>query len=322
MGRIALFGGGGVIGQSIANALRARGESYRVVGRARKPLEAEFGDDPLAEIVTWNPEDPSSVRAAARGIETIVYLIGVPYNNFQLHPVLMRKTLDGAIAERVAKMVLIGTVYPYGRPRTERVSESHPREPHTFKGKMRKEQEDILLASHAAGSIQATILKLPDFYGPNVKNSFMYQAFQAAVTGRRAQLIGPIDTPHEFIYVPDVGPVVLSLANEPRAFGQAWNLAGVGTITQREFVTRIFREAGRKPKFFVAGKTLLRLMGLFNPIMRELVEMHYLQTTPVILDDTALRGLLGPVHKTTYDEGIRQTLAAAKREVETNGKKT
>jgi nucleoside-diphosphate-sugar epimerase len=292
------------------------------VGRSRKTLEAEFGHDPLAEIVTWNPEDPGSVRAAASGIDTIVYLIGVPYNNFQLHPVLMRKTLDGAIAERVAKMVLIGTVYPYGRPRTERVSESHPREPHTFKGKMRKEQEDILLASHAAGSIQATILKLPDFYGPNVKNSFMYQAFQAAVTGRRAQLIGPIDTPHEFIYVPDVGPVVLSLANEPRAFGQAWNLAGVGTITQREFVTRIFREAGRKLKFFVAGKTLLRLMGLFNPIMRELVEMHYLQTTPVILDDTALRGLLGPVHKTTYEEGIRQTLAAAKREVETNGKKT
>jgi nucleoside-diphosphate-sugar epimerase len=322
MGRIALFGGGGVIGQSIANALRAKGESYRVVGRSRKTLEAEFGDDPLAEIVTWNPEDPGSVRTAARGIDTIIYLIGVPYNNFQLHPVLMRKTLDGAIAEKVAKIVLIGTVYPYGRPRTERVSESHTREPHTFKGKMRKEQEDILLASHAAGSIQVTILKLPDFYGPNVKNSFMYQAFQAAVTGKRAQLIGPIDTPHEFIYVPDVGPVVLSLANDPRAFGQAWNLAGVGTITQREFVTRIFREAGHKLKFFVAGKTLLRLMGLFNPIMRELVEMHYLQTTPVILDDTALRGLLGSVHKTTYAEGINQTLAAAKREVESNGKKT
>ena len=68
MGRIALFGGGGVIGQSIANALRAKGESYRVVGRSRKTLEAEFGDDPLAEIVTWNPEDPGSVRAATRGI--------------------------------------------------------------------------------------------------------------------------------------------------------------------------------------------------------------------------------------------------------------
>ncbi|MDX6710095.1 MAG: hypothetical protein QOH96_1111 [Blastocatellia bacterium] len=65
---MALLGGDGVIGHSIADALRARGESYRVVDRSRKTLEAEFGDDPLAEIVTWNPEDPGSVRAAARGI--------------------------------------------------------------------------------------------------------------------------------------------------------------------------------------------------------------------------------------------------------------
>src|SRR5258705_6125104 len=105
MGRIALFGGGGVIGQSIANALRAKGESYRVVGRSRKSLEGEFGDDPLAEIVTWNPEDPDSVRTAARGVYTLIYLIGVPYNNLQLHSVLMRKTLDRAIAEKVAQIV-------------------------------------------------------------------------------------------------------------------------------------------------------------------------------------------------------------------------
>jgi len=30
--------------------------------------------------------------------------------------------------------------------------------------------------------------------------------------------------------------------------------------------------------------------------MRELVEMHYLLTTPVLMDDSALRGLLGSVH--------------------------
>jgi hypothetical protein len=49
-------------------------------------------------------------------------------------------------------------------------------------------------------------------------------------------------------------------------------------------------------------------MVLFNPMIRELVEMHYLQTTPVVLDDSALRKLLGPVKKTSYDDGIRRTL--------------
>ena len=62
-----------------------------------------------------------SVRAAARGVDTLVYLVGVPYNHFELHPQLIRKTLVGAIDEGVKRLILIGTVYPFGRPRTERV---------------------------------------------------------------------------------------------------------------------------------------------------------------------------------------------------------
>jgi nucleoside-diphosphate-sugar epimerase len=314
MGTIALFGAAGAIGQSVAQALRAEGRPYRVVGRGRAGLEAAFGGDPLAEIVTWNPDDPASARAAARGVDTIVYLVGVPYTDFRLHPVLMQKTLDAATAEGVARILLIGTVYPYGRPRTARVREDHPREPHTFKGRMRKEQEDLLLAADAAGRVGGTVLRLPDFYGPHVERSFLYRTFRAAVDGGRAQLIGPIDTPHEFVYVPDVGPVVVALAANPGAYGRAWHLRGAGTITQRAFAERVFVEVGRPPRLLVANKTMLRALGLFDPVMRELVEMHYLLTTPVILDDTALHGLLGEVRKTTYEEGIRRTLAAMRAE--------
>jgi hypothetical protein len=39
-----------------------------------------------------------------------------------------------------------------------------------------------------------------------------------------------------------------------------------------------------------------------------LVEMNYLMTNPVLMDDSALQGLLGGVKKTSYDEGIRNTL--------------
>lgn len=109
-----------------------------------------------------------------------------------------------------------------------------------------------------------------------------------------------------FIYVPDVGPVLLDLADRPEAYGRWWHLAGPGTITQRQFVTQVFAAAGRKPKLRVAGKTALRLMGLFNPMMRELVEMSYLHTAPVVLEDSALQQLLGPVKKTSYEAGIRK----------------
>ena len=40
--------------------------------------------------------------------------------------------------------------------------------------------------------------------------------------------------------------------------------------------------------------------------------MHYLLTEPVILDDTALQRLIGPITKTSYAEGVRRTLQAVR----------
>jgi nucleoside-diphosphate-sugar epimerase len=311
MAKVGLFGAAGAIGKSVAAALEMDGIPYRVVGRSRSALEAAFGNNALAEIATWDPDDAESVRRAARGLETIVYLVGVPYTDFGQHPVVLGKTLEGAIAEGVPQFLLIGTVYPLGLPQTARVREDHPRNAHTFKGKMRARQEELLLEADAAGRIHGAVLRLPDFYGPGVERSLVDGVIQAAAKGGRAQMIGPIDTPHEFVFVPDVGPVVTGLIRETRAFGRVWHLGGVGVITQRQFAEQAFALAGHKPRLFAAGKTILRAVGLFNPLMRELVEMHYLQTNPVIMDDSAIHQLLGQIHKTPYAEGIRQSLAAA-----------
>ena len=252
------------------------------------------------------------MRAAAYGIDTIVYLVGVDYWRFKLHPQLMAKTLAGAVAEGVPHLLLIGTAYPYGRVRTERVLEDHPREPHTFKGRMRKAQEDLLLEADATGRIKGAVLRLPDFYGPGVEKSFLGAAFVAARTGGTANMIGPLDKPHEFVFVPDVGPVVVRLVGTPAAWGHVWHLAGAGVTSQQAMVDEIARQAGRPVKVRAAGKTLLRVLGLFNPLLREMVEMHYLLTEPLVMDDSALQRLVGPIAKTPYAEGIRQTLAAAR----------
>ncbi|WP_202964628.1 NAD-dependent epimerase/dehydratase family protein [Inquilinus limosus] len=311
MSGIALFGAAGAIGRSIAAALRTEGRPYRVVGRSRPALEREFGADPLAEIATWDPDDPASVRAAARGMDMIVHLVGVPYHQFRLHPVVMRQVLDGAVAEGVARLAAGRhglSLWPPAHPAGARGSSA--RAAH-FQGRMRKAQEDLVLEADAAGRIRGAVLRLPDFYGPGVDRSLLHDLFRAAATGRRAKLVGPIDRPHEFAFVPDIGPVVTSLAAREEAWGRVWHLAGPGTITQREAAALAFAAAGRTPRLMVAGKTMLRLAGLFDPLMRELVEMHYLQTDPVIMDDSALQALIGPIRKTPYAEGIRRCVKAA-----------
>jgi nucleoside-diphosphate-sugar epimerase len=311
MSTYALFGASGGTGSTISQALEGAGLAYRVVGRDRASLESAFGSRPGAEIATWNPDDPASVRAAATGIDTIIYLVGVPYNHFELHPKLMRATLDGAIAAGVRRIVLLAPVYSYGRPQSQHVTESHPRNPETFKGKMRKEQEDLVLDAHAAGRIQGTVLRLPDFYEGDPKKSLVGDIFAGALKRRYAIAIGPIDRPHQYAYVPDLGPLAVALSREDRAYGRAWNFAGSGTITQREFATKVYAAAGAgKPKLIVFNTFMLRIVGLFDPILREFGEMRYLATDPVMLDDSALRALLPNLHVTSYDDGITQTLTA------------
>lgn len=314
--QIGLFGAAGTAGRSIAHALSAAGRRYRVIGRGRQALQASFGHDPLAEVVTWNPDDPATIAAAAAGLQTAVYLVGVPYHQFEQHPVLMQKTLDGLRAAGVQRLILIGTVYPYGRARSTPVTESHLREPHTFKGKMRLAQENLVIDAHGHDGLETLVLRLPDFYGPGVERSFLHGVFEGAAKDTRAQMIGPIDVPHEFVFMPDVGPVVERLSRTPEAFGRVLHLAGAGTITQREIAERASALAQREPKLMVANKTMLRIMGLFNPLLREMVEMHYLLTDPVVLDDSALTKLIGPVRKTSYEAGIAQSLAAAQRAVQ------
>ena len=309
-GTYTLLGAAGAIGNSIANTLRERNIPYRVVGRNPDSLKASFGGDPLAQIKTWNPDDAASVREAVRGSQTLIYLVGVPYNQFQLHPLLMQRTLDAAIAESVERIVLIGTVYPYGRALANPIKEDHPRQPHTFKGQMRKAQEDLLLEADAAGKLRGSVLRLPDFYGTVGEKSLLHFLFQAAVNGGTANMIGPIDRPHEFIYVPDVGPVIANLAGRSEAYGRWWNLAGAGPITQREIIDQVSRLAGHPVKIRVLGKTALRVAGLFNPLIKEMVEMNYLLSEPLLMDDSALHALLGPIRKTSYDEGVQKTLTA------------
>lgn len=313
MEKIALVGATGAIGNSIAHALQIEGRPWRAIARSQPALQQQFGADRNAELMTWNPDNEQSIEAALQGIDTVVYMVGVNYWQFELHPVLLGRTLEAAIRAGVKHFVLIGTVYPYGLPQTERVREDHPRQPNSVKGAHRKAQEDLLLAAHAAGRIQGTVLRLPDFYGPGVDKSLLDGVFKAAVAGKTADMIGPIETDHEFVFVPDVGPVVLKLIAEPQAFGRVWHFAGAGVTSQRAMAEQIFATAGHKLRTRAIGKTALRVMGWFNPFMRELVEMHYLQTQPVIMDDSALQALIGPLHKTSYQDGIRLTVQAMTR---------
>ncbi len=306
LGTIAVVGAAGAIGNAVVAELNRRHAPSRVIGRDRAKLERAFQG--RAEIAAADIADPAQAAAALSGIGAVVYCVGLPYPQHHLHPVLARSAVEAAASAGVKRFALVSSVYGYGAPQTATVAETHPREPHTRKGKFRRDQEDVVLAAHTTGRLNALIIRLPDFYGPNAELSLADQVFQGALKNKPATWIGPVDLPHEFVFVPDTGPVILDLLERNGSYGEAWNFAGPGTITGREFIAAVYREAGLAPKFRSVGPLMLRVGGLFSPLLRELVELHYLATTPVILDDTKLRRHLPAVPKTPYPEGIQKTL--------------
>jgi nucleoside-diphosphate-sugar epimerase len=309
----AIFGATGSVGKALAAEFAKKGSNFQVAGRSKESLRRHFrAYEPLVDYCEADLGDPLDAARAAAGVDTIFYTVGVPYAQFELHPKLIKIALEAAASAHVKRFIHVSTVYPFGIPHAEFVNESHPRNPLAFKGKMRKEQEDLVLAADQRDGMRTTILRPPDFYGPSAELSYTRSIFDAAVKGGTANVIGPVDTPHEFIFVPDLAEALVALSDKPEAYGQAWNVAGPGLITTRQFADLAFGAVHQKPRIRVAGKFVLRVMGLFNPLMREGVEVHYLWTTPVKLDDSRLRKLLPNLKKTPYAEGSETTIKAMK----------
>ena len=87
-------------------------------------------------------------------------------------------------------------------------------------------------------------MRLPDFHGPHADIGLANPVFRAALAGKTANWVGPDNTPHEFVYVPDTGPAIVDLALREDCYGEAWNYGGPGAINTMDFITRIYRAAG------------------------------------------------------------------------------
>lgn len=308
--KTTIIGAAGAIGRGLTQALLAQGHSVQLVGRDRTKLE-RLGLAG-ATLLSADVATADGCRAALTGMDAAVYTLGLPYTkkDFAQYPAMMKACLAAAKDAGVRKLVLVTNVYPYGLPQTPRVAEDHPRVPASVKGEWRKQQEDVLLAADDPKGLRTLSLRLPNFYGPDAALSLADGIVQAALKGKTADLLGPVDLPQELCFTPDVGPAIAALLGRDDLFGQAWNFGGVGTITWRDFANEIFRAAGKPPKVRVAGPGMLKVMGIFSQLMRELSEMSYLQTHPVLLDDRRLLAAVPGLVKTPYVEGIRRTVEA------------
>jgi nucleoside-diphosphate-sugar epimerase len=118
---------------------------------------------------------------------------------------------------------------------------------------------------------------------------------------------GDPDQPHTYTYAPDIGRGLVVLGEHEEALGQVWHLPSPATLTTRQFVETIFEEAGKPARIQAAPKIVLRVMGLFNPGMREMIEMLYEFEEPFVVDDSKFEQAFGE-QATPLKEAIGETV--------------
>src|ERR671913_1923444 len=295
--------GTGPVGLAVMDELVSKSKRVRMVnrsGRASVPHGVEvIGGDATDEVFT---------REASDGASVVYFALNPPYNKWpELFPPLQAGVLEGAAAAG-AKLVAMENLYMYGPTDGRPLTEDLPYAPNTRKGKVRARMSEELMEAHSSGRVQVAIGRASDYFGPRVLVSAAgEQVFGRAVEGKSAQVAGDPDQPHTYTYAPDVGRGLTILGEREEALGQAWHLPSPETLTTRRFVEMIFEEVGKPARIQAAPKILLRAMGLFDPGMREMIEMLYEFEEPFVVDHSKFEQAFGE-QATPLREAIGETV--------------
>ena len=179
----------------------------------------------------------------------------------------------------------------------------------TRKGTLRVELEKMLYDAAYAGKCKVLNVRIPDFWGPNVLNEGIKPVFMNALNGKSLPYMIRTDIPHQMVFTKDAAEIIVRLMQKgvEKPY-EIYNYGGYIHPSIKSFLNQISRLANAPEKITVYPKWLFSVLGMFNPVMKEVKEMIYLFEGTVILDDKKVRKLFPDFRETPLNEAITETL--------------
>jgi len=302
-----ILGAGGAIGTELAKALPQYTDTIRLV--SRNPEKVNESD------VTYSADlmDSEAVKKAVSGSDICYLTVGLKYDKKvwrRSWPVIMKNVID-ACEEHGSKLVFFDNVYLYDPDHLNPMTEETPVNPSSEKGKVRAEIVKMLWDAAEENRITALVARSADFYGPGFEKPLsilIETVFKPLNQGSTANWLGGDSFKHSFTYTPDAGKATALLGNTPEAFGKSWHLPTASNpYTGKEWVEEIAEAMNQKPKYRTVSTLIVRLMGLFMPIMRENVEMMYQYDRDYVFNSDKFEEKFN-MQPTPYEEGIRNVI--------------
>lgn len=301
-----ILGAGGAIGNDLAIELKKYTGEIRLASRNPKKVNAND------ELLICDLTNPNEVNEAVKGCQVAYLTVGLQYSvkAWQKHwPQIIKNVIDACKKHKV-KLVFFDNIYMYHPDKLNPMTEETEVKPSSKKGQVRARIAQMVLDEIQAGKLQAIIARAADFYGPAIKNSALNEAiYKNLKAGKKANWFCSVDHLHNFTFTPDAAKATALLGNTESAYNQVWHLPTVSPITGKQWIEKIAKELGVEPKIQVAPKFVVQVLGLFNPLLKEFVEMLYQFDRDYNFDSSKFETVF-KVKPTPIDEGIRQMVNA------------
>ena len=300
MARVLVIGGTLFIGRALVEQLLARGDEVVVMHRRKgTPFANRVGE------IQCDRNDGAAVRAALEGRQFDLVFDNVYDWQRGTSAEQVSASAKASASTSLRRYVFMSSIAVYGEGGEfdERAALVAPDYPNPY-SVQKAESERALFALHERNAFPMSTLRPAFIYGPH--NPFDREAFfwDRLLAGR------PIIVPEQglstlqWVHVGDVARAAVLAANEGRAIGRAYNVAGP-PVTQIDYLKLLADIAGRRADLvFIPREAIQRQGGqLFAPPLYFGV---YLDIPSITVRIERARAELG-LDLTPLDEGLRET---------------
>jgi len=301
-GRVTVLGVNGRIGQEVARAFVAAG--WRTIGMGR----SDKVKIPGVRFVAGDALRPADIARASAGADVVINALNLAYDKWDKgrYEALTQSVIEG-LKGSGKTIIFAGNIYNYSA-RDHLLTPETPHRPEKDKGQIRERIEAMMAAAAERGDFRLIILRAPDFYGPGATGTMFDLAMLSRLKSGVIQYPGPLDLGHSWGYLPDLARVYVVLAERAETFGPVAEFLYSGHYaTGREMVAAIQAALPMKTRVTGVPWGLMRVIGLFVPVVREVIKMNYLWHTPHRLEDDRLKAILGPDFGTPFAEAVAKT---------------
>lgn len=300
-----ILGAGGDIGKLLALELKNYTNDIRLV--SRNPQKVNNTDELFKADLT----NREAVFEAVKGSSVVYLTVGYAYKLKiwqQLWIPTMQNTIDACLAHG-AKLVFFDNIYMYGKEAMHHITEESIVNPPSKKGKIRATVAQMLLDAVKQKGLKALIARSADFYGKDSKNSVLkILVMDNFRKGKKAYWQADADKIHSFTYTADAAKATALLGNTEDAYGEVWHLpTSSEKLTGKDYINLTAEIMNVKPRYFVLSKTMIGLLGLFMPQMKELKEMQYQNDRDYFFDSSKFNKRFNYT-PASYKHGITESL--------------